>query len=69
MLTVTQPAAAAPANELVNPGFEKGMKGWTNTGTAGAAYTQTSNPRRGTTNLAHYSTGTRSALSARSRPR
>ncbi|WP_281396542.1 glycosyl hydrolase 53 family protein [Thermocatellispora tengchongensis] len=48
------PANAAGPNLLANPGFESGLTGWTNIGTSGAAFTQTTNPRSGSTNLAHH---------------
>jgi arabinogalactan endo-1,4-beta-galactosidase len=48
------PAQAAGPNLLTNPGFESGSTGWTHSGTSGAAYVQTTSPRSGTYNLAHY---------------
>ncbi|MBR8639717.1 carbohydrate binding domain-containing protein [Streptomyces tuirus] len=52
-----QSAAANSPNLLDNPGFEKGLTGWTNIGTADSAYTRSTQPHSGRTDLVHGTSG------------
>ncbi|MGW4027109.1 glycosyl hydrolase 53 family protein [Streptomyces sp. NPDC005009] len=57
LATASPSAQASEANLLKNPGFESGLTGWTNVGTAKSAYTGTTNPHSGSTDLVHGTNG------------
>lgn len=57
LATAAQSAQASEPNLLANPGFESGLTGWTNIGTAKSAYTGTTSPHSGSTGLVHGAKG------------
>ncbi|KDN78047.1 hypothetical protein DF19_40825 [Streptomyces olindensis] len=57
LVAAPERAEASESNLLVNPGFESGLTGWTNIGTADSAYTGTTSPHGGSTDLVHGANG------------